>query len=104
MLLGDAALIKRLVTFGGEAIGVQSYEGILCAVLLERVVEGKKAGQICCVCNESGPNCGVYQRVSCAAPPSTCSIPRFSCTTGPLLACSVVFGIFCQVLSQVLCK
>jgi len=62
MLLGDAALIKRLVTFGGEAIGIQSYEGVLCAVLLERVVEGEEAGQICCVCNESGPNCGVYQR------------------------------------------
>lgn len=42
--------------FGGEGIGVQSYEGVFGAVFLEAVVEGEEAGEVFCVGDECCPH------------------------------------------------
>jgi hypothetical protein len=46
VLLGDAALVEGGVAFGREGVGVQRYEGVFAAVLLERVVEREEAGEV----------------------------------------------------------
>lgn len=55
MLFGNAALIERLVTFGGESVGIQCDEWVFRAVFLQAVIEGEEAGQVCRVSDEGGP-------------------------------------------------
>jgi hypothetical protein len=46
VLFGDAALVEGFVAFFREGVGVEGYEGVFGAVLLERVVEGEEAGEV----------------------------------------------------------
>jgi hypothetical protein len=45
-LFGDAALVEGFVAFRGKGVGVEGYERVFGAVLLERVVEGEEAGEV----------------------------------------------------------
>lgn len=80
MLFRYAALIERLVALFGEGICVQSDERILCAVLLERVIEGKEAGEVCSVGNESRPYCADVSIALPNAPRQISNIPFFDST------------------------
>ena len=80
MLFRYAALIERLVAFFGEGIRVQSDERVLCAVLLERVVEGKEAGEVCRVGDEGRPYCAGVSVALPNAPRQTSNIPFFDST------------------------
>lgn len=90
MLLWYAALIKRLVAFFRKGVRVESDEGVLGAVLLERVVECEKAGEICCVGNKSCPYCTDISICSPDAPRQTSAVPFFDFTpAGSVVALEV---------------
>jgi hypothetical protein len=46
VLFGNATFVEGFVTFGGEGIGVEGYEGVFGAVLLEGIVKGEQAGEV----------------------------------------------------------
>jgi hypothetical protein len=55
VLFGDGARVEGGVARGREGVGVEGDERVFGAVLLERVVEGKEAGEVGGVGYESRP-------------------------------------------------
>lgn len=55
MLLGNFADLKSTMTFGWKGVGIEGNERVFRAMLFERVVKGKEAGEVSCICDESCP-------------------------------------------------
>jgi hypothetical protein len=56
-LLGDTAGFERRVALGGEGVGVECYEGVFRAVLLEAVVQREEAREVLGIGDEGRPDC-----------------------------------------------
>ena len=56
MLFGNLANIESLVAFDRECISVEGYQRVFRFVLFEGIVECEKAGEVCGIRDESGPD------------------------------------------------